>query len=75
VGVNVDNIRGFLKRKPFRSFDLRTAGGDRHKVTHPESIAFSPKGDVLVLWPSEGGLVLVDVDQITEASYPAARPK
>lgn len=70
--MDVDNIRGFLKRKPFKAFDLRTAGGQSHEMSHPESIAVSPKGDVLVLWPAEGGLVLVDVDQITEAAYPSA---
>ena len=73
--MDIDNIRGFLKRKPFKAFALRTAGGESHEVTHVEVIAISPKDDVLVLWPSGGGLVLVDVDQITEASYPAGKPK
>jgi hypothetical protein len=73
--MNIEHIRGFLKRKPFKSFVLKTAAGDRHRVTHVESISISPKGDAVVLWPSEGGLVVVDADQITEAAYPTtAKP-
>ena len=73
--MHVDNIRSFLKRTPFKGFSLRTAGGQLHKVTHLESISISPKGDAIVLWPSEGGLVVVDVDQIAEAAYLPKAPK
>ena len=66
--MNVKHIRGFLKRKPFRPFVITTASGDRHDVTHVEAISVSPEGDLVILWPP-GGLVLVDVDQITEAAY------
>ncbi len=73
--MNIDNIRGFLKRKPFKAFALKTAAGDSHEVKHTEAIAISPKGDTVILWPAKGGMVLVDADQITEAAYPAPRPK
>jgi hypothetical protein len=73
--MKVDHIRRFLKRKPFLPFHLQTAAGDVHKVSHLESISVSPRGDAVVLWPSEGGLVVVDVDQITEAAYPSGRAR
>ena len=73
--MDVDNIHRFLTRKPFKAFTLRTAGGQNHKVTHLESISVSPQGDVIVFWPSEGGLVIVDVDQISEAAYPWTRTR
>ncbi len=73
--MKIDPIKGFLKRKPFKSFSVRTASGEVHKVSHPESLAISPKGDLVILWPSEGGLELIDTDQITEAFFPARKPR
>ena len=71
--MNVDHIRGFLKRKPFKPFALKTASGEGHEITHLEAISISPEDDVLVLWPAKGGLVLVDIDQVTEAAYPSRK--
>jgi hypothetical protein len=71
--MQVDNVRAFLGRKPFRAFTLTTSAGDRHSITHPEGIAVSPREDAVVLWPAGGGLVLLDFDQIAEAGYPAKK--
>jgi hypothetical protein len=72
--VNVTYIKGFLKKKPFKAFAVRTASGEVHKISHLESIAISPNEDLIILWPAEGGMVLVDADQITEAFF-ASRKK
>jgi hypothetical protein len=71
--VNIEYIKGFLKKKPFKPFAVRTARGEVHKVTHLESIAISPAEDLVLLWPSEGGMGLVDTDQITEAFFPSRK--
>ena len=72
--MDVDDIKGFLKKKPFKPFVVRTASGESHKVAHLESITLSPKGDLVILGPSGGGMVLVDVAQVTEAFFPPRKP-
>ncbi len=72
--MDVEYIKGFLKKKPFKSFVIRTASGETHKISHLESIALSPKGDLVILWPAGGGMVLVDVSQVTEAFFPSRKP-
>ena len=73
--MQIDHIKGFLKKKPFKSFSVRTASGEVHKVSHPESLVISPAGDLVIVWPSEGGLELIDTDQITEAFFPAPKAR
>ena len=69
--MNVDTIHGFMKRKPFKAILIKTSDGDTHSVTHVESVAISPENDLIILWPAEGGMHLLDAEQITKASYPS----
>jgi hypothetical protein len=70
--MQIESIKRLLN-DPFKTFVVRTASGESHKVERPDAIAISPTGDLVILWPSEGGLTIVDVDQIAEVSCPGRR--
>lgn len=52
--MQIDLIKGFLKRKLFKPFVVRAASRKSHKIKRIEAVALSPEGDLVILWPSEG---------------------
>jgi hypothetical protein len=70
--MKVENLKNFVQRRPFKQFLIMTASSDSYRVISPESISFSRDGDVVV-YPPDGGLVLLDVEHVTAASYPAKK--
>ncbi len=71
--MKIEYLRGFLKKTPFQAFEVKTASGETHRMTHREAVTISPNGDLLILWPADGGMVLIDAEQVTEALYPPIR--
>jgi hypothetical protein len=70
--MKIENLKEFVQRKPFKQFIIVTASSDSYRVISPEAISFSRDGDVVV-YPPDGGLVLLDVDHVTAAAYPAKK--
>ena len=45
---------------PFKAFTLHLTSGRAIKITTPDHLLFSPRGDLLVVFPSTGGLCVVE---------------
>jgi hypothetical protein len=45
----VDTIREFSRAVPFVPFEIRTAGGQRLRVPHPDFVLVSPKGSWVIV--------------------------
>jgi hypothetical protein len=69
-----DDLRAALEREPFLAFDLHTKAGRSYPVSHPENMAFSPRVEVVLLKHHVHKTAMIDIDCITEATYPAAKP-
>jgi len=44
--MNAEHLRRLHRRRPFRPFRLRLAGGSEVPVTHPENLTVSSDGSV-----------------------------
>lgn len=52
--MNIEKLKEVHQARPFRQFRLHMADGGTLDVTHPESLAYSPKGrTVIVVFPDE----------------------
>ena len=52
--MNVDKLREVHHATPFRPFRVHLADGGAVDVTHPESLAYSPRGrTVVIVFPDE----------------------
>lgn len=47
--MTIERLRSVHQAHPFRPFMLHMADGQGIKVTHPESLAYSPSGRTIVL--------------------------
>jgi hypothetical protein len=71
-----DDLRAALEREPFLPFDVHTKAGRNYPVAHPETMAFSPRVEVVLLKYDGHRTAMIDIDCITEVTYPAVkRPK
>ena len=70
-----DDLRAAIERQPFLPFDLHTQAGRSYAVTHPENIAFSPRIEVALLKHGDGRTAMIDLEAITEVTYPVAGPR
>jgi hypothetical protein len=47
--VVIESIREFNRAVPFRPYEIKTAGGERYVVPHPDFISISPRGSFVVI--------------------------
>jgi hypothetical protein len=59
-------------RAPFKPFALHLSSGRDLKVSTPDHLLISPRGDLLVLFPADGGLCVIDPAQVVSVDVPAA---
>jgi hypothetical protein len=45
----IEEIREFNRAVPFRPYEIRTNGGERLRVPHPDFILVSPKGTWIIV--------------------------
>ncbi|OHE89317.1 MAG: hypothetical protein A3G75_00650 [Verrucomicrobia bacterium RIFCSPLOWO2_12_FULL_64_8] len=45
----IESIRGFNRAVPFVPYEIRTAGGEKYVVPHPDFISISPKDSFVVV--------------------------
>ena len=48
-----DEVRQHTHAIPFVPFWIKTSDGKQHRVKHPDSVAFSPKGGSIVVFAGE----------------------
>jgi hypothetical protein len=63
-----DAILACYRARPFRPFVIETASGERFSVHKPDSIAFSPGWDAMILWSDPGRFTEVDTADITQVT-------
>ena len=49
MGMVIESIREFNRAVPFKPYEIKTAGGERYVVPHPDFISISPRGSFVVV--------------------------
>jgi hypothetical protein len=62
--VSIKDIKEMRDIAPFKPFDLHLTSGRTLAVTTPDHLLISPRGDLLVLFPSDGGVCVIDPAQV-----------
>ena len=62
----VEQIEALAHRHPFRPFTIRVAGGNKHRIKHPDFIGISPKKKTVVVWTEKDTAILVNPNLIAE---------
>ncbi len=70
MGMQVDQIRESLKRKPFQPFLVHLADGRRFAVPHPEFAWLIPNGRSLFVVEREEYVHRIDTMLVTSVSDP-----
>lgn len=66
--MNIDAVREWLNKQPFRPFVLKLSNGESHEVRHPENVAIG-KTRIAVTWPEKEKFVhlsLIHINSIEE---------
>ena len=73
--MTADQLREFVKRKPFEAFTIQLSDGSRFKITHPESLICPPGRNVnaIVAYPKDRFSFLY-LKNITHVSSRGAMP-
>lgn len=64
-----DQIRAALRAEPFKPFELRTTGGRRYRVDHPELAVLSPSGRTMFVFITPDAGMTVDVLMIESINF------
>lgn len=59
--MSTERLIEVQRRKPFRPFFINTADGNRYLVSHPEALAYNPKGRTAVLITNDDRSVFLDL--------------
>jgi hypothetical protein len=62
--VSINDIKEVRNFAPFKPFELHLTSGRTLPVLTPDHLLISPNGDLLVLFPSGGGLCIIDPAQV-----------
>jgi hypothetical protein len=62
--MQLDQLLGALRHRPFRPLVLCTDSGDKYPVNHPEGLTTSPTGRTVGLIMADETFVLIDVEAI-----------
>lgn len=70
--MKVESLEAAVKRRPFRSFEIRI-DGEVLIVTHPEPVLFSEEKTTAVVADREDHIHIFDFDQISKIRFMAGR--
>jgi hypothetical protein len=59
--MTIEKLREVHRATPFRSFSLHLADGGQVRVTHPESLAYSPTGRTIVVVSPDDTTQFIDL--------------
>jgi hypothetical protein len=62
--VSIKDIKELRDIAPFKPLELHLTSGRTLAVTTPDHLLFSPRGDLVVLFPSDGGVCVIDPAQV-----------
>jgi hypothetical protein len=72
--TGLDAILAFYRARPFFSFVIETTSGERFSVRKPDSIAFSPGWDAMILWSNSDRFTEIDTADITQVTQDDREP-
>ena len=58
---------------PFKPFSLHLTSGRTLNVTTADHLGIAPRGDLLVLFPPDGGVCVIDPAQVASVDVQTAR--
>lgn len=62
--VSVKDIKELRDMAPFKPFSLHLTSGRTLKVATADHLLLAPRGDLLVLFPPDGGVCVIDPAQV-----------
>jgi len=62
--VSIKDIQQLRDITPFKPLELHLTGGRTLPVATPDHLLFSPRGDLVVLFPPAGGVCVIDPVEI-----------
>ncbi|MBM3879344.1 MAG: hypothetical protein FJ387_06445 [Verrucomicrobia bacterium] len=71
--MTVRDIQEMRDIAPFKPFAVHLTSGRTLQVVTPDHLLFSPRGDLLVLFPPEGGVCVIDPDQVASVDVQTAQ--
>jgi hypothetical protein len=69
--MTTEQFRELLTARPFRPFVIRTAGGRKYTVTHPETALQSRSGRTVVVETREDTFTIIDLLLVTALEHAA----
>lgn len=63
--VTIDRLREVHQSNPFRPFVLRISDQAWIRVTHPESLAYDPRGRTVIFVAPDGSTQYIDLLHVT----------
>ncbi len=71
--MTVRDIQELRDMAPFKPFAIHLSSGRTLQVVTPDHLLFSPRGDLLVLFPPDGGVCVIDPEQVASMDVAATR--
>ena len=62
--MSIKDIQELRDIAPFKPLELHLTSGRTLPVSTPDHLLFSPRGDLVVLFPPDGGVCVIDPAQI-----------
>jgi len=69
--MTLRDIKEFRDTSPFKPFAVHLTSGRTMQVVTPDHLLFSPRGDLLVLFPPDGGVCVIDPAQVASVDVAA----
>lgn len=71
--MTAENLRELYEARPFRPFVIHLADGRNLPVRHPEFLAFTPKGQTVLVVQPDNSVKILDVALVTELELRPSR--
>ena len=63
--MTIEQLQATHQTRPFQPFDVHLADGRDFQVTHPEALAYSPKGRTIAIAISDKVIEVIDLLLVT----------
>jgi hypothetical protein len=71
--MTVRDLKELRDTSPFKPFAVHLSSARSLAVITPDHLLFSPRGDLLVLFPPDGGVCVIDPSQVAGTEVQNAR--
>jgi hypothetical protein len=68
--MTLHEIKELRDTSPFKPFALHLTSGRTMQVVTRDHLLISPRGDLLVLFPPNGGVSVIDPEQVASLDVP-----